>query len=27
MSEYTAEIFWERGAQDFLGGRYSRRHL
>ena len=27
MAEYTAEIFWERGTQDFLGGRYSRRHL
>jgi organic hydroperoxide reductase OsmC/OhrA len=28
MSEYTAEISWERDpAQDFLGNRYSRRHL
>ena len=27
MTEYTAEIFWERGAQDFLKGRYSRRHV
>jgi organic hydroperoxide reductase OsmC/OhrA len=27
MAEYTAEILWERGEQDFLGGRYSRRHL
>ena len=28
MSEYTAEIVWERDpAQDFLGNRYSRRHL
>jgi organic hydroperoxide reductase OsmC/OhrA len=28
MSEYTAEVLWERDpAQDFLGNRYSRRHL
>lgn len=28
MSEYSAEIVWERdAAQDFLGNRYSRRHL
>ena len=28
MSEYTAEIVWERDpAQDFLANRYSRRHL
>ena len=28
MSEYTAEVVWERDpAQDFLGNRYSRRHL
>ena len=28
MSEYTAEILWERDpAQDFLGNRYSRKHL
>lgn len=27
MAEFTADIRWERGAQDFLGGRYSRRHL
>lgn len=27
MSEYTAEVLWERdAAQDFLGNRYSRRH-
>ena len=26
MAEYTAEIVWERGEQDFLGKRYSRRH-
>ena len=28
MSEHSAEIVWERdAAQDFLGNRYSRRHL
>ena len=27
MSEYSAEVLWERGDQDFLSGRYSRRHL
>ena len=27
MSEYTAEVVWERGAQPFLDHRYSRRHL
>lgn len=27
MSEYTAEVLWLRGEQDFLGNRYSRRHL
>jgi organic hydroperoxide reductase OsmC/OhrA len=27
MSEYHAEIVWERGAQDFLSGRYSRQHV
>ena len=27
MSEYTADLLWERDpAQDFLGNRYSRRH-
>ncbi|MGH8796325.1 MAG: OsmC family protein [Caldimonas sp.] len=26
MSEYSAEVLWERGDQDFLSGRYSRRH-
>ena len=27
MSEYTAEIFWERDPeQDFLGNTYSRKH-
>ncbi|QET03287.1 OsmC family peroxiredoxin [Cupriavidus pauculus] len=27
MSEYTTEVLWERGEQDFLDKRYSRRHL
>ena len=27
MSEYTAEVLWQRGDQDFLSNRYSRRHL
>lgn len=27
MSEYTADIVWARGTQDFLEGRYSRHHL
>jgi organic hydroperoxide reductase OsmC/OhrA len=27
MSHYTAQILWQRGDQDFLGDRYSRRHL
>jgi organic hydroperoxide reductase OsmC/OhrA len=28
MSEYTAEVIWTRDpAQDFVGNRYSRRHL
>ena len=26
MASYTAHIVWERGDQDFLSGRYSRRH-
>ena len=26
MSEYTAEILWQRGDQDFLANTYSRRH-
>ncbi len=26
MSEYTAEITWDRGEQDFLDNRYSRAH-
>ncbi|MBI3143900.1 MAG: OsmC family protein [Pseudogulbenkiania sp.] len=27
MAQYTAEVLWLRGEQDFLGNRYSRRHL
>ncbi len=27
MAEYTAEVLWVRGEQDFLGNRYSRRHI
>ncbi|MGH6625173.1 MAG: OsmC family protein [Burkholderiaceae bacterium] len=27
MSHYTAEVLWQRDGQDFLGNRYSRRHL
>lgn len=26
MEQYGAEIEWQRGAQDFLDNRYSRRH-
>ncbi|AOY00983.1 OsmC family protein [Jeongeupia sp. USM3] len=26
MAQYTAEVIWMRGDQDFLGNRYSRRH-
>lgn len=26
MSTYTAQLVWERGAQDFLSNKYSRRH-
>ena len=26
MSEYSAKIEWQRGDQDFLGNRYSRKH-
>ena len=26
MSEYTAEVLWQRGGQDFLANSYSRRH-
>ncbi|HLQ24581.1 MAG TPA: OsmC family protein [Acidiferrobacterales bacterium] len=27
MAQYTAEILWVRGEQDFLSNRYSRRHV
>ncbi|PJE44894.1 MAG: peroxiredoxin [Pseudomonas sp.] len=27
MAEYVAEVIWQRGEQDFLGNRYSRKHL
>lgn len=27
MSTYTAHVTWERGAQEFTGLKYSRRHL
>lgn len=27
MSQYVAEVLWNRDEQDFLGNRYSRRHL
>lgn len=27
MAHYTAQVAWQRGAQDFLGNRYSRRHV
>ena len=26
MSQYGAEVVWERGGQDFAGGHYSRAH-
>ena len=26
MSTYTAQIIWQRGEQDFLNNRYSRKH-
>ncbi len=26
MADYTAEVLWERGEQDFLDRRYSRKH-
>ena len=26
MSQYTAEVLWLRGEQDFLSNRYSRKH-
>lgn len=27
MAHYSADILWLRGEQDFLGNRYSRRHV
>lgn len=27
MAHYTTETIWTRGDQDFLGNRYSRRHI
>ncbi len=27
MAHYTAEVLWQRGEQDFVSGRYSRKHL
>ena len=27
MAHYTAEVIWQRGEQDFVAGRYSRRHM
>src|SRR5208283_6014897 len=27
MAEYSVEALWQRGTQDFLDHRYSRRHL
>jgi len=27
MAEHIAEIIWERNDQDFLGNRYSRKHV
>lgn len=27
MAQYTAETIWLRGDDDFLGNRYSRRHI
>lgn len=26
MTHFNSEVFWERGDQDFLAGRYSRAH-
>ena len=26
MAQYTAEVLWLRGEQEFVDGRYSRRH-
>lgn len=27
MAQYSAEVLWLRGEQDFLSNRYSRRHI
>lgn len=27
MAQYTAEVLWVRGDQEFLGNRYSRKHV
>jgi organic hydroperoxide reductase OsmC/OhrA len=27
MHHYTAQVIWQRDGQDFIGNRYSRRHL
>ncbi|SFC57698.1 Organic hydroperoxide reductase OsmC/OhrA [Polaromonas sp. OV174] len=27
MSSYSAQVSWQRNGEDFLGNRYSRRHL
>jgi len=27
MAEYVAEVIWSRDGQDFLGNRYSRKHV
>ena len=27
MAQYTAEVLWLRGEQDFVTNRYSRRHI
>jgi organic hydroperoxide reductase OsmC/OhrA len=27
MTHHTVQVLWQRGGQDFLGNRYSRRHL
>ncbi|WP_079203635.1 OsmC family protein [Pseudomonas sp. CC6-YY-74] len=27
MAEYVAHVIWQHGEQDFLGNRYSRKHL
>lgn len=27
MAHYTAQVSWNRGAQDFLDNRYSRKHV